>query len=218
MPAAPLLLLTRKYALFRLLRSKTSSWIVTLIPLFSPKLVLRTLVYFWFSKSILDKRPTCISVFCDCRTNFTSNIIYELLSFSLSPNLGYYDLCWLLLCSTFHHWNACFCGIIGIPLVGNLQTRPPRVRTITFPPCHCRLYQGLFRVVLDFSLYSNLILSPWPYSRFLFISAVVCSSSFLQIPPHDGHPCPWLVVPTTTAHSGLSPPSYRPCRAHCKQP
>jgi len=23
------------------------------------------------------------------------------------------------------------------------------------------------------------------------------ASDFLQIPPHDGHPCPWLVVPTT---------------------
>ena len=30
---------------------------------------------------------------------------------------------------------------------------------------------------------------------------------FLQIPPHGGHPCPQLMVPTTTAHSGLSPPS-----------
>ncbi len=28
-----------------------------------------------------------------------------------------------------------------------------------------------------------------------------------QIPPHSGHPCPQLMVPTTTAHSGLSPPS-----------
>lgn len=103
-----------------------------------------------------------------------------------------------------------------ISLVGNLQTRPPRVRTITFLPYHCRLYQGLFRVVLDFSLCGNLIRVSWPYSRFLFISAAVCSSGFLQIPPRDGHPCPWLVVPTTTAHSGLSPPSYRPCRAHHK--
>ena len=43
--------------------------------------------------------------------------------------------------------------------------------------------------------------------------ATSCSSvqyfalDFLQIPPRSGHPCPWLMVPTTTAHSGLSPPS-----------
>ncbi|MGI3099664.1 hypothetical protein [Companilactobacillus alimentarius] len=43
--------------------------------------------------------------------------------------------------------------------------------------------------------------------------STLCSSAqyfaldFLQIPPHGGHPYPRLVIPTTTAHSGLSPPS-----------
>ncbi|RAN63059.1 hypothetical protein B8A44_06140 [Dolosigranulum pigrum] len=44
----------------------------------------------------------------------------------------------------------------------------------------------------------------------------VFASGFLQIPPHDGHPCLWLIIPTVKAYSGLSPPSCRPCRAHSK--
>ncbi|WP_455299876.1 hypothetical protein, partial [Dolosigranulum pigrum] len=43
------------------------------------------------------------------------------------------------------------------------------------------------------------------------------ASGFLQIPPHDGHPCLWLIIPTVKAYSGLSPPSCRPCQAHSKQ-
>ncbi len=52
-----------------------------------------------------------------------------------------------------------------------------------------------------------------PYPVTLSLMATSYSSvqyfalDFLQIPPHDGHPCPWLMVPTTTAHNGLSPPS-----------
>ncbi len=52
-----------------------------------------------------------------------------------------------------------------------------------------------------------------PYPVTLSLIATSCSSvqyfalDFLQIPSHDGHPCPQLMVPTTTAHSGLSPPS-----------
>ncbi|WP_205012527.1 hypothetical protein, partial [Myroides pelagicus] len=38
--------------------------------------------------------------------------------------------------------------------------------------------------------------------------------SFLQIPPHDGHPCCWLTLPTVKACSGLTPYSYCPCWAH----
>ncbi|SDG32786.1 hypothetical protein SAMN04244560_02158 [Thermoanaerobacter thermohydrosulfuricus] len=40
---------------------------------------------------------------------------------------------------------------------------------------------------------------------------------FLQIPPHDGHPCGSASGSHYQAHSGLSPPSYRPCRAHNKK-
>ncbi|RAN56120.1 hypothetical protein B8A42_00280, partial [Dolosigranulum pigrum] len=45
-------------------------------------------------------------------------------------------------------------------------------------------------------------------------SVQVFASGFLQIPPHDGHPCLWLIIPTVKAYSGLSPPSCRPCQAH----
>ena len=40
------------------------------------------------------------------------------------------------------------------------------------------------------------------------------ASTFLQIPPRDGHPWSWLVIPTTGVHRGLSPPSCCPCQAH----
>ena len=43
------------------------------------------------------------------------------------------------------------------------------------------------------------------------------AASFLQIPPRDGHPCLRLTLPTVKARSGLSPYSYRPCRAHKKR-
>lgn len=183
--------------------------------LFSLTALLRAPEYCWTYIPIFPWQSALVSVFCDCRMLATSNIRWRCYC-SVLRDLGcYYDLGWLLPDSTIHHWIAWSELHLGIP-AQTLSDRPPRVRTITFPPCHCRLYQGLLRVVSDFSLLCNLIRAPWPYSRFLFISAVVCSSGSLRIPPHDGHPCPWLVVPTTTAHSGLSPPSYHPCRAHTK--
>lgn len=33
----------------------------------------------------------------------------------------------------------------------------------------------------------------------------------LQTPPHNGRACPQPMVPTTTAHNGLAPPSYHSC-------
>ncbi|OCW68279.1 hypothetical protein BBP14_08545 [Limosilactobacillus reuteri] len=57
----------------------------------------------------------------------------------------------------------------------------------------------------------QLVMQSYPVSSSLI--ATSCSSvqyfalDFLQIPPHSGHPCPQLMVPTTTVHSGLSPPS-----------
>ena len=41
--------------------------------------------------------------------------------------------------------------------------------------------------------------------------------SFLQIPPHDGHPCCSANGSHYQAHSGLSPPSYCPYRANIKR-
>jgi hypothetical protein len=48
-----------------------------------------------------------------------------------------------------------------------------------------------------------------------FCSLLPCFAlSFLQIPPHDGHPCSRLVNQFESAHSGLSPPTLAPCPAH----
>ena len=48
--------------------------------------------------------------------------------------------------------------------------------------------------------------------RFLFVRPEICPwvsmfpiSSFLQIPPHDGHPCFWLYPSHCQADSGLAP-------------
>ncbi|MDP8259379.1 MAG: hypothetical protein P9L90_08215, partial [Candidatus Aadella gelida] len=43
------------------------------------------------------------------------------------------------------------------------------------------------------------------------------AADFLQIPPHDGHPCLKLTVGTINPHIGLSPTSKRPCWAHQKK-
>ena len=44
------------------------------------------------------------------------------------------------------------------------------------------------------------------------------AADFLQIPPRDGHPCPWLTVGTINPRIGLAPTSKRPCWAHIKKP
>jgi hypothetical protein len=31
--------------------------------------------------------------------------------------------------------------------------------------------------------------------RFMFFGVAFGQMDFLQIPPHDGHPCPWLALP-----------------------
>ena len=41
--------------------------------------------------------------------------------------------------------------------------------------------------------------------------------SFFQIPRHQGHPCCSANGSHYQAHSGLSPPSYCPCRANNKK-
>jgi hypothetical protein len=40
------------------------------------------------------------------------------------------------------------------------------------------------------------------------------SADFLQIRPHERHPCLKLTVGTINPRIGLSPPSKRPCWAH----
>ena len=43
------------------------------------------------------------------------------------------------------------------------------------------------------------------------------AADFLQIPPHDGHPCLKLTVGTINPRIGLSPTSKHPCWAHIKK-
>jgi hypothetical protein len=88
--------------------------------------------------------------------------------------------------------------------------------------CLPHLHHGI-RAVLDFTLFGKLV-HP--------INALLCgfcpsdrgfASGFLQIPPHDGHPCLQLTVPTAKpvedfhlqviAHAGHTIKS-RPTRAH----
>ena len=69
------------------------------------------------------------------------------------------------------------------------------------------------RAVLDFVLCGKLVHSIQPRMRFLFIGSELC----LRLPSDSTSR--WTPLPLASgshyqAHSGLSPPSYRPCRAH----
>ncbi|QFR23802.1 hypothetical protein D1010_10510 [Schleiferilactobacillus harbinensis] len=59
---------------------------------------------------------------------------------------------------------------------------------------------------MDFSLLGNLVHSQSPYSCFLFISSGLCFG-LSSDSTSRWTPCRRLVVPTTSAYSGLSPPS-----------
>ncbi len=69
---------------------------------------------------------------------------------------------------------------------------------------------ALLRVTLS-SIELQLVSQPYPITLSLiatsYSSVQYFALDFLQIPSHDEHSCPQLMVPTTTAHSGLSPPS-----------
>jgi len=43
------------------------------------------------------------------------------------------------------------------------------------------------------------------------------AADFLQIPPHNGHPCLKLTVGTINLRIGISPTSKRPCWAHIRK-
>ena len=113
----------------------------------------------------------------------------------------------------FHDCMGCF----------RISSRPPPVRvSVTFLPCSRRIYTT--RLVQ----YNRNLFSSFPVFRTSFwranSSTLYCliygscssardfASGFLQIPPHDGHPCFWLTLPTAiyvadfhrqvTAHAG----------------
>jgi len=105
--------------------------------------------------------------------------------------------------------------------------RSPRVRTITFLSSICRIYS----TILEQHWASSCVVdSPElcePSIRFVFLRPRVCHRASFRfsaigrmsfwLTPRGGHPCRRLMVGAVYLHSGLSPPSYCPCRAHNKK-
>ena len=95
----------------------------------------------------------------------------------------------------------------------SVSSRSPRVRTITFIPCNRRIYRmefGQYWTLLSLASSSTLIR---PYMRFLFVGSGFC----LRLPSDSTSR--WTPLPLANSSccqvcSGLSPPSYRTCRAH----
>ena len=78
----------------------------------------------------------------------------------------------------------------------HLLVRPPRVRVTAFPSCVRQIYCmrfGQYGTSLCFASSSG---ASQPIFGDMCSSDQGFASGFLQIPPHDGHPCLWLVVPT----------------------
>ena len=81
--------------------------------------------------------------------------------------------------------------------------RPPRVSSITFASSVCRIYASEFVQYWTSFCLGNSSVPNTPCMRFLFVRPRFCpwvsilpTSDFLRIPPHDGHPCLRLTVPT----------------------
>ena len=95
--------------------------------------------------------------------------------------------------------------------------RPPRLRCGLFPSIylpHLLVLPATFwtsALLAALSVFPSLICGFCPSGqRFAY--------SFLQIPPHDGHPCcSAMCFVVAYAHSGLSPVRARPWRANGKQ-
>jgi hypothetical protein len=121
-------------------------------------------------------------------------------------------LLWPLLTSgssAVHYCTGCH---VDVHLHG-LPARPPRVRTIAFIPCTRHIYCIGFGQCWTSSCYADSSTQMQPRMRFLFIGSGLClrlpsdsTSRWTPLPSASGSHC--------QAHSGLSPPSYRPCRAH----
>ena len=103
--------------------------------------------------------------------------------------------------------------------------RPPRVRTITFIPCNRLIYQ-----TQDLgSIGLLLVLQSRPPDLALYEISVRRPGTLPARTPRPDIRLPsdstsrWTPLPSANAscyraRSGLSPPSYRPCRAHKKIP
>ena len=152
------------------------------------------------SYAILDSLevPLLAPVFCSlslCRDFLLSSLCsrvyfnYWLLYVQSFPQItsGYYDLCWLLTVEL--HITMQVVSVSDFrPVTVRLHLRSPRVNTLSFIPSICRIYciaLGHFRI--SFWIANSSVL----YS----LTFASCSSDrnfaadFLQIPPHDGHPC-----------------------------
>lgn len=75
------------------------------------------------------------------------------------------------------------------------SVRPPRVRAITFPSSICHIYMPEFGQYWTSLWLASSSVPPCLVCDFCS-SDRGFASGFLQIPPRDGHPCPWLTVPT----------------------
>jgi hypothetical protein len=89
----------------------------------------------------------------------------------------------------------CSCTLLCRLLFDQPTNRSPRVRTITFLPFTRCIYWigfGQYRTLFCFAnssaLRQPLVCSSCSSSRDFALS-------FFQIPPRDGHPCCWLIVP-----------------------
>ena len=96
-----------------------------------------------------------------------------------------------------------------------MSIRPPRVRMITFHSCHCLIYCRRFVQYGTLLCFASSSVSIQPYMRFLFVSASIC----VRLPSDSTSrwtPLSFANSSYCKACSGLSPPSYHPCRAHSK--
>ena len=101
------------------------------------------------------------------------------------PCLRYYDLCWLLTTSftpfmvhQIHHLH-------------HASVRPPRIRTLSFhliPTSYTPTIPNSYRTLSCLAILSMVIC---PVRSFCSLGQMF-AASFIQISPHDEHPCLWL--------------------------
>ena len=100
--------------------------------------------------------------------------------------------------------------------IPNVSVRSLRVRTITFIPSTCRIYFKGFVQYWILFCHANSSSPLKPCMRFLFIRPEFCR----RLPSDSSSrrtPLPLANDSYCQVHSGLTPPSYRPCRAHTKK-
>ena len=94
-----------------------------------------------------------------------------------------------------------------------MSIRPPRVRMITFHSCHRLIYCRRFVQYRTLLCLASSSVSIQPHMRFLSVSASVC----VRLPSDSTSrwtPLSFANSSYCQVCSGLSPPSYHPCRAH----